>query len=228
MDQEYRGMVVEDDRGRVGTVVGVDNDPAIGATQLVVQWQDGSQQALTSEMFSVRSNVVRVNESTASVYSGASAGRSFATQPLAATSEELEVAPGEEVRIPLIREELAISTRKVERGGVRVHKLVNERTETIEQPTAHDYVDVERITVGRVVEGEAVPRVREEGNTLIIPILEEMLVVEKRLVLKEEVRITKRRTEELEQVQVVLREEEIQIEQIEDVPSVSNDIRATL
>jgi uncharacterized protein (TIGR02271 family) len=79
-----------------------------------------------------------------------------------------------------------------------------------------DQVEVERVPIGRVVDAQALPRARQEGDILIIPILEEMLVVEKRIVLKEEVRITKRRTEEVEQVQVVLREEEVQIEQIRD------------
>jgi len=45
-------------------------------------------------------------------------------------------------------------------------------------------------------------------------VLEEMLVVEKRLVLKEEVRITKRRIEETEQARIVLREEHVDIEEL--------------
>jgi uncharacterized protein (TIGR02271 family) len=89
---------------------------------------------------------------------------------------------------------------------------VNEREEVVEQPTMREDVDVERVAIGRVV--DTVPAVREEGDTLIIPVLEEMLVVEKRLVLKEEIRVTKRRTTETEQVRVVLSEEQVTIEQL--------------
>jgi uncharacterized protein (TIGR02271 family) len=51
---------------------------------------------------------------------------------------------------------------------------------------------------------------------LIIPVFEEMLVVEKRLVLKEEIRITKRRIEATEQARVLLREEHVDIENLAD------------
>ena len=51
-------------------------------------------------------------------------------------------------------------------------------------------VEVERVAVGRTLaEGETPPQTREEGDTLIIPVVEEMAVVVKRLVLREEVRL---------------------------------------
>jgi uncharacterized protein (TIGR02271 family) len=127
-----------------------------------------------------------------------------------------EVAAGEEVRIPVIREEAVVRTREIERGGVRVHKTVNEREEVVEQPTYQEQVQVERIPIGQVI--AAMPEVREEGDTLIIPVVEEMLVVEKRLVLKEEVRITRQRTQTTEQARVVLREEQVSIEQLGQRP----------
>ncbi len=43
MDQQYQGLPVEGDSGPLGTVVGVDTDPATGATHLVVQGTDGSR-----------------------------------------------------------------------------------------------------------------------------------------------------------------------------------------
>lgn len=215
MNQQYQGLPVEGDSGPLGTVVGVDTDPATGATHLVVEGRDGNRRTLLSDMFTVRSNSVYVRDAAAFASMGTLSQPRAATQPLRA-SDVMEVAAGEEVTIPVLREEVIIQTRQVQSGGVRVHKFVNERTETVEQPTMRDQVDVERVAIGRVVDAQAMPHARQEGDTLIIPILEEMLVVEKRIVLKEEVRITKRRTEEVEQVQVVLREEQVQIEQIQD------------
>jgi uncharacterized protein (TIGR02271 family) len=69
------------------------------------------------------------------------------------------------------------------------------------------------VAIGRPIEHEFGPY--KEGDTLIIPVLEEMLVVEKRLVLKEEIRVTKRRIDEIERARVVLREEHVDIENLE-------------
>jgi uncharacterized protein (TIGR02271 family) len=214
MDQQYQGLPVEGDSGPLGTVVGVDTDPATGATHLVVQGTDGSRRTLLSDMFTVRNNAVYVRDASAWASMGTLSQPRTVTQPLG-TRDTVEVAAGEEITIPILREEVIIRTREVQSGGVRVHKLVNERTETVEQPTRREQIDVERVTVGRVIDDNNVPHARQEGDTLIIPILEEMLVVEKRLVLKEEVRITRRRTEDVEQIQVVLREEDVQIERLQ-------------
>jgi uncharacterized protein (TIGR02271 family) len=55
---------------------------------------------------------------------------------------------------------------------------------------------------------------RYEGDTLIVPVFEETLVVEKRLVLKEELRITKRRAERHRPRRTTLRHEEVSVERI--------------
>ena len=52
---------------------------------------------------------------------------------------------------------------------------------------------------------DAAPPIREEGDTIIIPIVEEIMVVEKRLVLREEVRITRTRSVEAFEQPVQLR-----------------------
>jgi len=127
-------------------------------------------------------------------------------------SEIRELAANESVVVPVVREEVRVGTRVVERGGVRVHKRVEEREEVVEQPVFHEEVSVERVAIGRPI--DEVVSSRQEGDTLIIPVLEEMLVVERRLVLKEEVRITKRRTEDTERASVIVREEHVEIEQI--------------
>ena len=98
----------------------------------------------------------------------------------------------------------------VETGRVRIHKTVHERDETVELLLKRDDVSVERVAVGRTVSEP--PAARQEGDTLIIPILEEVLVVEKRLVLKEELHVRTRRTEQVAHEVVRLRTEEVSIE----------------
>jgi stress response protein YsnF len=58
---------------------------------------------------------------------------------------------------------------------------------------------------------EPVPT-RTEGETTIIPVMEEVLVVEKRLRLKEELHVTRRRTEHRDPQRVTLRSERVEVE----------------
>jgi hypothetical protein len=59
---------------------------------------------------------------------------------------------------------------------------------------------IERVQIDRIVAEPPVQR--QEGDTLILPVVEEVLVVEKRLMLREEIRITRRR-EQVEQVRTI-------------------------
>ena len=51
---------------------------------------------------------------------------------------------------------------------------------------------------------------------MIVPILEEVLVVEKRLMLKEELHIRRRQVEESQPQRIVLRTEEATVERVKD------------
>jgi len=119
-------------------------------------------------------------------------------------------AEGRALTVPVIEEEPEVQKRKVETGKVRIQKVVREREEVIDEPLLREEVSVERVPINRVVEAP-VP-VRREGNVLIIPLLEEVLVVEKRLLLKEELHITKRSVEVHDPQRVNLRREEAIIE----------------
>jgi uncharacterized protein (TIGR02271 family) len=130
-------------------------------------------------------------------------------------SQPLSQPEREQAVIPVLEEELDVRTRRVElEAGVRVEKSVERREECVDEPLTREEVDVERIAVDREVEGPVA--VRYEGDTMIVPVLEEVLVVQKRLVLKEEIRITRRRTELHAPQRVVLRREHAQVGRIEE------------
>ena len=112
--------------------------------------------------------------------------------------------------IPVLREEVRVSKREVETGRVVVHKTVSERDENVEMLLRQTDVSVERVPVGRTV--TEAPASRQEGDVLIIPVMEEVLVVEKRLVLKEELHIRKTTSERTAHEVVRLRTENVQIE----------------
>lgn len=113
--------------------------------------------------------------------------------------------------IPVIQETIRVEKREFESGKVVVHKTVMERDEAVEVLLRQQDLSVERVPIGRVV--QEAPQTRQEGDTLIVPILEEVLVVEKRLVLKEELHIRKQSSERMEQQTVRLRSEQVKIEQ---------------
>jgi len=116
--------------------------------------------------------------------------------------------------IPVIAEELNVQRRQVNTGGVRVRKVVREHEEIVDQPVLHEEVDVERVPVNQMVAGGP-PPIRYEGDTMVIPILEEVLVIEKRLVVKEEVRITRRQTTTSQPQHITLMNEEAIVERID-------------
>ncbi|HEY0844767.1 MAG TPA: YsnF/AvaK domain-containing protein [Noviherbaspirillum sp.] len=122
-----------------------------------------------------------------------------------------------QMSFPVMEEELHVSKRVVDTGrGVRVHKTVSERDELIEQTLMRDELTVEHVPVGRVVDEGSLPQTRYEGDTLVVPVLEEVLVVQKQTLLKEEVRITRRRHPERAPQSVVLRTEHVSVERFDE------------
>jgi len=111
--------------------------------------------------------------------------------------------PVQEEVIPLVAERLSVGKRTVPTGRVRVRTLVDETQEWVREDLARETAEIERVPIGREV--DEVPQVRQEGDVLVVPVVEEVLVVEKRLVLKEEIRIRKDRMVERAEEPVTLR-----------------------
>lgn len=115
--------------------------------------------------------------------------------------------------IPVIEESAVVTKRRVERGGVRIIKRVHEREEIVDEVLQQERITVERVLMNQPV--DHAPAVRRDGDTLIIPIIEEVMVVEKRLMLKEELRVTMRKESRRQPQSVILRREEAVIERID-------------
>jgi uncharacterized protein (TIGR02271 family) len=115
--------------------------------------------------------------------------------------------------IPLAAETLEIEKRSRETAHVHIHKTVREEEEEVTLPLVRETVEIERVPVNRVVDAPVASR--QDGDTLILPVLEEVLVVEKRLVLKEEVHIKMVRTETEKTERFTLRKEEVTVERVD-------------
>ncbi len=142
-----------------------------------------------------------------------------AAQKLADQQKAAETAPApgdidqeELLVIPVVVEKLDVNKDLVTTGRIRVTKTVQEHEETIDQPAYRETVDVKRVPVDQFV--TEAPDVRQEGDTLIIPVLEEVLVVEKRLRVKEEIRVTRQREQIQNPQKVTLRSEEVKVDRI--------------
>lgn len=120
---------------------------------------------------------------------------------------------GSELIVPVVAEGIDVQTRRVETGRVRIEKQVHEREIVVDEPGYEDQVRVERVPVHRVVDEPVA--VRYEGETMIIPLLEEVLVVEKRLMLREEVHVTRVRHEVRSPQRVTVRKEQAVIEHLD-------------
>ena len=115
------------------------------------------------------------------------------------------------VSIPVIEEELRLGRETVETGKVQVHTVPQERTETVTQALLRTDVTVERVP--KDVEIDSIPSVRDEGDTIVVPVVEERLV--RKLFLVEEVRLVRRAsTEDIDQ-QITLRSQQVVVEREE-------------
>ena len=112
------------------------------------------------------------------------------------------------VTFSILEEEAQIDKKIVEKGSVRVEKKVNTEDEAIRVSLRSEEVDVERVTINEYV--DVLPQVRYEGNTTIVPVVKEVAVVEKKILLVEEIHITKKiSTSEEERIIPLLKEEVI-------------------
>ena len=120
--------------------------------------------------------------------------------------------PNPETVVPLLEEELSVAKRVVETGRVRVERVTHDHEQIVDEQLRHEKVEVQRIPVDRPI--DAMPSVRQEGDITIVPIVEEILKIERCLVLKEEVHIRKVTTTERYQEKVTLRKQEATVSRI--------------
>lgn len=114
--------------------------------------------------------------------------------------------------IPVIEEQLQVEKQVIETGRLLINKTVREEEQVVTTPLMHDEISVERIPINKFV--DTAPDVRYENELTIIPVVKEVLVLEKRLMLVEEVRITKRRLSADDTQRVMLRREEVTVERV--------------
>lgn len=146
---------------------------------------------------------------------GASSGRTGAVQTARATSAGT-LDDDDTVRIQRYEERLVTDTVERQAGAVRIEKHVVEVPESFSMDVTHEEFDVERVAVSRDWQpGDDAPR--QEGDTLVVPIVEEKLYVARRKVVTGEVRLTKRVVTERREVTETVRKEVVDVTSSGDV-----------
>ena len=122
------------------------------------------------------------------------------------TDLETSVEHAGQTVIPLFAEEMTVSKRVVPTGRVQVSRVTHSHEQLVDELLAREQVEVERVPIDKRI--EAMPSVREEEDCIIIPVVEEVLKIERVLVLKEEGRIRRVKGTERYQEKVTLRKQQ--------------------
>lgn len=121
-----------------------------------------------------------------------------------------------EVVLPLVEEVLHLGKRRVETGRVRVSVSTTSDERLVQETLRSERAEVEYVQVNRdLLEGEAAPVARwEDDGTLVVPVVEEVLIIERRLVLREEVRLRLVAKDEVIKQPVTLRRQHARVERL--------------
>jgi uncharacterized protein (TIGR02271 family) len=202
------GASVEAADGPLGTVEDVVVDPQTRAVSHLVARRGSTTERVTIPMTAVAEvpnrHVVRLRVRRDELTAMTSRARSEVGSMRAATTNR------DEIRVPVLEERLDVATRPTELGEVRLHKTIELFEQVARQPVLREDVIVERVEMHRELDAPLEPHM--DGDWFVVPIMEEMLVVQKRLVLKEEVRIKKRQVTEEYEVREQLRREHLDVE----------------
>ena len=115
-------------------------------------------------------------------------------------------------RVPVVEETVTVDKRRNVTSIVRARTVTHENLVTVDEPMLSEQVDIERVPIDRFV--DAPLPVRQEGETTFIPVVEEVVVVEKRLKLVEEVRLTKRQTIKHKPQTIAARRQEVIVDRL--------------
>lgn len=121
-------------------------------------------------------------------------------------------SPRQEITIPVIAEEVRIGKRRVPSERVRIHRRTITEDRVVDVPLRRDRIEVERRSVDQLVDEP--PGTRREGDTLIIPIVEEELEIRKRYRIREELHVRTISEPTHDQRNTQLRRQEVEVERV--------------
>jgi stress response protein YsnF len=109
--------------------------------------------------------------------------------------------------VPVVEEEVRVDTRVVELGHVTIQKKVDEFLDERTIALRHQQVEIERVQVDRVIDEMIEPHM--DGDVFVVPVIEEEIIITRRLRLKEELRVRRTVGQRDEVVQAPFRRERV-------------------
>lgn len=123
----------------------------------------------------------------------------------------------DELVIPLASEEASITKREVVKGRARIHVVTDLADEKLQTELRQENIEIRHVPVNRYIgPGDLKPVTRTEGDVVIIPIIEEVAVIEKRLLLKEELHIHRHAISQPAEIPVTLRRQRAEVETLKE------------
>ena len=116
----------------------------------------------------------------------------------------------DDIRLPIIEEEAHVLKRATDVEHVTVRTMPEQEDVVVRDEVRREHVEIRRVAIEREV--ERAPAIREENGVTIIPVLEERLVVEKRLFLVEEVHVVRTAQAETVELPTTLRRTRVDVE----------------
>ena len=117
--------------------------------------------------------------------------------------------------IPVIEEAVVVDKHSVVTGRVRVRTITEFVDDVAHATLEKQKIEIQRVPIDQVV--DTPPSVRTEGDITIIPVLEEVLVVEKRLLLKEELHIRPHTESEVIEKPITRRKQRVIVDRIPEL-----------
>lgn len=123
--------------------------------------------------------------------------------------------------IPVVEEEVVTGKRKVVRGTVLIEKKIKSEEISVELPVTSEVINIEHVPRNQYLDSR--PEIRYEGDTIIIPVMKEVIV--SKLLLVEEIRITKETRTDTVTKNITLKKEEVNISRIEKQSESSENLK---
>lgn len=114
-----------------------------------------------------------------------------------------------ETVLSLHAEKISAGKRRIVTGRTQVALVTRDQEEFVREVLAHDKVEIQRVPIGRALDHP--PGLRQEGDTVVIPVMEEVLTINRQLILKEEIRIRRVRVSRLYQERIRVRRQDVLI-----------------
>ena len=117
--------------------------------------------------------------------------------------------------IPVFEEEVVVDKHSVVTGQVRVRTITESVDDVAHATLEKQNIEIRRVPIDQIV--DTPPLVRTEGDVTIIPVLEEQLVVEKRLLLKEEIHIHRHTDSDVIEEPITRRKQRVVVDRLPEL-----------